>query len=377
MIALSLLIVSSVLVFYILIGYPLWLAASKPRPLAVAKDPAYLPAVTVVVAVHNGEPFIQSKLDTLLALDYPPGRINVIIVADGCTDSTSQIVRRCPDPRVQLIEQPRSGKAQALNVGVSHAQGELVFFTDVRQPLHPAALRLLVANLADPSVGAVSGELRIRRGGDTGEQADLDLYWRYELWVRRQHSNIFSLLVTTGCIYLIRRSLWKPLQPDTLTDDAVVPIRIALDGYRVVFEPEALAYDYPVSGGEFRRRCRTLAGLWQVHARIPQVLSPRNRMYTHFFWHKSCRLLLPWLILLSFAATAALAPGPFKTFLLLNELALIVLAAADYLVPAGFPLKKLSSPAKTFLVMNLASMAALFLFLRGAPSTWSPTQVRR
>jgi cellulose synthase/poly-beta-1,6-N-acetylglucosamine synthase-like glycosyltransferase len=363
---------------YILIGYPLllWLALSRRAP-AVRKDLSHQPSVSIIVAVYNGESHIAAKLDTLTALAYPSDRVEIIIVSDGSTDGTARVAReyaaRDPRRRIVVIEGPRAGKAGSLNLGIARATGEILFFTDVRQPLDPAALAHLAANFADPSVGAVTGEMRLRRG-DAGEQQDMDLYWRYEIWARGRQSEIDSLFNTTGCIYAMRRSLAGPIPPDTLTDDAVLPLRAFFAGYRVIFDPVAIAWDAPaVAGTEFRRRFRTLAGLCQVFARVPQLFSSRNRMRWHFLSHKFGRLALPWTVLLSFSATWMLPASTVRTALLVLEFTPVCLALLNSVVPRSFPLKRLTSPARTFLVMNLAALAAPAVFVLPPEKIWKPT----
>src|SRR5579863_144119 len=225
------LILTALLLFHTVAGYPMLLAwRRRGGRKAVAKDPTFETTVTVVMAVHNGESMVRRKLEVLLGLDYPRELVNVIVVSDGSTDGTEAIVREFADKGVTLLAVPRGGKAAALNAGMAAAAGEIVFFTDVRQPLEPRFLRHLVANFADATVGAATGELRLLRG-DTGEQADMDLYWRYEIWARQIHSRIDSLFTTTGCIYAMRRALAEPLPADTLSDDAVLPLRAFFRGY--------------------------------------------------------------------------------------------------------------------------------------------------
>jgi cellulose synthase/poly-beta-1,6-N-acetylglucosamine synthase-like glycosyltransferase len=337
----------------------------------------WTPAVSVIIAVHNGASFIAKKLTTLLNLDYPSDRIEFIIVSDGSTDETVAIINAVKDPRIRcLSKSKREGKAAAVNQAIGLAQGDILFFTDVRQPLDRQALRHLAANFADPTVGAVTGELRIIKG-DSGEQADMDLYWRYELWARAKHSSIYSLFNTTGCIYAMRKELVHPIPVDTLTDDIAYPLEAFFAGYRIIFDPAAIAYDYPtVSGTEFRRRFRTLAGLWQIHARIPALFSGQNRMRFHFLSHKFSRLLLPWVILAIYVSTVFLPDSDVRTFLLVNEGILILLAVLDFIVPRRLALfKRITSPARTFLVMNVAALAAILVFLIPANKLWVPTRV--
>jgi cellulose synthase/poly-beta-1,6-N-acetylglucosamine synthase-like glycosyltransferase len=371
------LIVSGALIFHIVAGYPLFLALRRGavrRP--VAKDPAFQTTVSVIMAVHNGEALIRKKLNVLLSLDYPPELVNIIVVSDGSTDGTESIVREFDSGRVTLLTARHGGKAAALNYGLTAAEGEIVFFTDVRQPLEPQCLRHLVANFADGAVGAVTGELRLLHG-DSGEQADMDLYWRYEIWARQCHSEIDSLFNTTGCIYAIRRSLAGPIPPDTLTDDAILPLRVFFRGYRVIFDRAAIAYDYPaVAGTEFRRRFRTLAGLWQVYTRLPELFTGRNRMRFHFFSHKFSRLLLPWLLLVFFASAALVPASWFRIPVLIAGAAWLSMVLCDRVISPAFPLKRLTSPARTFLVMNAAALASVAVFFVRPTKLWIPTRVQ-
>jgi cellulose synthase/poly-beta-1,6-N-acetylglucosamine synthase-like glycosyltransferase len=372
-----LLTVGTAIVFYILIGYPLLLAYCFRRSAPpVRKDMGFRTTVSVVLAVHNGERFIRKKLECLLALNYPAELMEILVVSDGSTDATDGIVESFRDRHVRLLQAPWGGKPAALNLALRHASGEILFYTDVRQLFHPDSLAHLVANFADPTVGAVTGEPRFLDPDCTGVQADMGVYWRYELWVRRRHARIDSACNTTGWIYALRRSLAKAIPDDTLTDDAVIPLEALFRGYRVIVEPKTVAFDYPnIKGGEFRRKLRTLGGLWQVHVRLPRLFTRANRMRFHFFSHKSSRLVLPWGILLILAGTAALNSSQVRSFLLSDELLLLVLALGDYLVPKRSPLKRISSPARSFLAMNAASLLSIIVFVVPPRRLWPPTQV--
>ena len=175
----------------------------------------------------------------------------------------------------------------------------------------------------------------------------------------------------------MRRSLTGPIPPDTLSDDAVMPLRAFFRGFRVIFDPEAIAYDYPaVDGTEFRRRLRNLAGLWQIHARMPELFGAQDRMRLHFLSHKFGRLVLPWAILMTFAGTALLPDSGLRTALAWNEAMLPLLAVLDCVIPRGLLLKRLTSPARTFLIMNLAALLAVMVFFVPATRLWIPTRVQ-
>lgn len=377
MAAVILLALSSVLVFYLLIGYPILLANSRRSAPPICKDMGHRPTVSVLMAVHNGEQFIQKKLESLLALDYPADRVQILVISDGSTDATEAIATTFASRGVKLLRVPHGGKAMALNAGLAQATGEIIFFTDVRQILDSQALAHLAANFADPSVGAVTGELRLLNPVRVGEQADMELYWRLELWAREQHSRIDSIFSTTGCVYALRRTLAEPLPGDRIADDGTFSLRAFFRGYRVIFDPAAVAFDYPAApGGEFRRRLRTLAGLWQLFVGLPQLFSSANRMRFHFLSYKFGRLVLPWAILVILVSTIALPDSSWRNFLLIDECLLVLLACLDRFMPAKFPLKRITSPARTFLAMNAAALLAVTVFFVPQKTLWRPTRMQ-
>ncbi len=176
----------------------------------------------------------------------------------------------------------------------------------------------------------------------------------------------------------MRRHLAVPIPVDTLGDDAVLPLTAFFKGYRVVFDPAAIAIDYPVkTGTEFRRRCRTLAGLCQVYTRMPELFTSRNRMRLHFLSHKFGRLVLPWALLLAVAATIALPRSSFRSWMIWSDWILILLALVDGFIPHWLPFKRITSPARTFLTMNVASIAALAVFFTPPERFWATTRVEK
>jgi cellulose synthase/poly-beta-1,6-N-acetylglucosamine synthase-like glycosyltransferase len=301
---------SALLLVHVFVGYPAlmwWLARTLPQRV---RKFAATPTVTVVLAVHEGAGHIRAKLMNLLALDYPEEKLDIIVVCDGCSDDTAAQCRQFSDPRVRVLEfAGRRGKAACLNDAIAAASGEILLMTDVRQSLDPAALHELVANLADPAVGAVSGELRLR-DALTGFASGVDAYWRYEKLIRHAESRSGSTVGVTGALYAMRRDLFQPLPADTVLDDVLIPMRIAAAGRRVVFEPLALAWDQPSQqpAQERKRKIRTLAGNYQLIQLAPWLLLPwRNPLWWRFVSHKLLRLLAPWLLLLLALTSAVLA----------------------------------------------------------------------
>ena len=354
---------------YTLFGYPLLLdlLARRPHPVKKAFEPR---TVSVLLPVRNGARWIGAKLENLLALDYPPELMEILVISDGSMDSTDRIVEQyLGRGNVRYVRIPASGKAVALNAALKQARGEILFLTDVRQALSRDSLRNLVACFADPSVGVASGELIIRNGGTT-EEDNVGLYWRYEKWIRSRLSAIDSVPGATGCIYAMRRELAVPLPPGTLADDMYLPLAAFLRGYRVILDGSAQAFDYPTSlEKEFHRKVRTLAGVYQIMHFYPALLGPGNRMWLHFVSHKLARLLLPWVMLLVAACSFAL-PHPLREVALAGQGLFYAVAILDSIVPEGTWLKRLTAPVRTFVVLMAAALCAVAVLFFGAERLW-------
>jgi cellulose synthase/poly-beta-1,6-N-acetylglucosamine synthase-like glycosyltransferase len=293
------------------------------------------------------------------------------VLSDGSTDATDAIAMEYAGRGVRLIRLPKGGKAAALNHGMEVAQGDVLFFTDVRQQLDPDCLRHIVTAFSDPKVGAVCGEMVILNG-ETHEEASVGLYWHLEKWMRRQLSATGSLLVVTGCLYAVRRHLAEPLPDDALGDDIYMPQAVLRKGSRVMFEPAARAYDYPTAlDVEFRRKVRTLAALYQYL--VHRGLGPRP---FHFFSYKVSRLLLPYALLLIALGTPFLS-APWSYVVAGVQTFFYALALFDVFVPERTMIKRVSSAARTFCTLMWASVAAVSVLFVPPADLWKTTHVRQ
>lgn len=330
--------VSAALILYVYVGYPLllvvWSRLRARRPSA-ASDPGVWPPVSIVIAARNEAPRLRARIENLLSLDYP-GERQIIIVSDGSTDHPAQALRGLPSS-VELVNCAPRGKAAALNVGVLRARHDIVVFADARQMFARDALRALVAPLADPAVGAVTGELlldaelRPTAHDDASVAEGVGLYWRYEKTLRRLESRVGSTVGVTGAIYAMRRALWRPLPEDTILDDVLAPMRAVLEGWRVVFEPRARAFDRASSdaAAESRRKIRTLAGNVQILWLEPRLLVPGvNPVWLQYVSHKGGRLVVPYALMTLFVASLVLAGSHWLYATALAGQALFYLLAA-------------------------------------------------
>jgi len=300
-------------VFYVYLGYPVVLLVWRriaPRPV---KKEYWEPAVTLVIAAHNERQNLEAKLTNCIALGYPKSKLQIIVSLDGPTDGSEFVVWKYVSHGVEVVHsREHTGKAAALNRALRRATGDIVVFADVRQMLSQNAIRELVANFADETVGAVSGELLLMDESRQEAKSEVGLYWRYEKALRSMESEVHSVVGATGAIYAIRRELYEDLPQDTILDDVLTPLRIVLRGKRTVFEPESKAYDSvaccPLA--EYRRKVRTLCGNYQLVASLPQAISPwRNPIFIQFISHKLGRLVVPWALLALFITNLFMLRG--------------------------------------------------------------------
>lgn len=300
---------------YVYVGYPLLLSAwarlvrRYPRRVPIEAVASW-PSISIVLAARNEADRLPARLTNLLAIPYR-GRREIIVVSDGSTDGTPEAAAAFGDA-VRLVQVPAGGKPAALNAGVAAATGEVLVFADARQEFSTDALQHLAANFADPQVGGVTGELVLdaeEHSSDSTVGDGVGLYWRYEKWLRRNESTVWSTLGATGAIHALRRELWRPLPAGTLLDDVLAPMRVVLGGWRIVFEEEARAFDRASADAqaESRRKIRTLAGNYQILAEEPRLLLPVvNPVWLQYMSHKVGRLLVPWALLGSLFASAGL-----------------------------------------------------------------------
>ena len=361
--------VSVAVIVYAYLLYPAIIVAwARLRPRRIEKRYRQVP-VSVVIAARNEEANISARIENLLAQEYPAALLEVVVVSDGSTDRTAELARQFANRGVNVIEcSSPVGKAAALNIGVASAAHGIVVFADARQRFSPNAIAELVSVFHDETVGAVSGELILVAGEDVGEVHEgVGLYWKYEKLIRRSESAVASVVGATGSIYAVRRRLYQPLEPHTLLDDFLVPMRVVLQGYRVVFIRAARAFDLSsqTAKREFARKVRTLAGNFQAVAMEPRLLSARaNPVVFQFVSHKLMRLVVPYCCVAAWV-TSAFLPGPVYAAAFALQTIFYALGILNLTPLRTSPLATLFRISWTFIVLNAAAVMGLWVFLTG------------
>jgi poly-beta-1,6-N-acetyl-D-glucosamine synthase len=361
------------LITYAYLGYPAWLwlrRRLRPRPV---RRGAFTGSISVVMVVRNEAARLQRKLQNLLALEYPTSDWGIIVVSDGSTDGTDEILKQYASGqrfRVQLNSNAQ-GKAAGLNAAMELARADLLVFTDARQIIEPRALSLLSENFCDPAVGCASGELML---GDpqAGESSQgVGLYWRVEKKVREMESDSGSVAGATGAFYAARREAVTAIPVETILDDVFIPMSILQRGLRVVFDPRARAWDVADQGAnrEFARKVRTLTGNYQLVQLMPSILGRRNPIRFEFVSHKLLRLCVPFALLALLVASLYLQGTIFRAALIL-QLAFYALGLLSLLRLQMGPLSRAADAVMAFVLLNTAALVALVNFVFGRRAAW-------
>ena len=374
---------STALLVYTHLGYPLllWLLVNLRGPSAGGDDredspdresprsetgpAAAMPTVSLIVPAYDEEEVIAAKVANALALDYPRGRLQVVVASDGSTDATAERARAAGADLV--LELAPGGKVAALNAAAERASGEVLAFSDANSVWAPDALRQLVAPFADPKVGYVCGQVRfLDPAGGNLEGA----YWRYEMAVREMESALAGVTAGNGAIYAVRRDAYVPLAPSG-SHDLSFPFLFAKRGLRSLYAPAARAEEkmVPTLEGEFARKRRMMVGLWDIVVGEGMV-SPRGYRPLFAFEiasHRLLRYLSPLLHLVAFVANAfLLGDGWFYVLAFALQLGLVAAALLGRALPiAPFRIAR-------YYAMTTASIAAgtWDRWRRGAGGRW-------
>jgi len=364
---------------YAYLGYPLLLTVLAPLFPAWRHTPAPALNISIVIAAHNEARHIEHKLRTLLAQDYQPATLQIILASDGSTDDTVACAHKVVDSRISVLDLPRQGKAATLNAGVALATGDILVFTDADNQWSRETLGYLLAPLNDPNVGACAGHMVIPVTGGGLSVGD-SLYRHYEGWLRRVENRTGCMVSADGALLALRRELFQSV-PAEVNDDFFLSTCAPVAFKRIVYVPEAQVIDHGVDEADkqFRRRQRVTVGGLQSLAQRSELLNPlKHGLYSlALISHKLIRRLAPILLLPLLLSNFWLWDdhGFYRLALIAQLLgyaiALAGLLDSQHRLPKPFRLA-------AFLLVTLAGMSlGLWQFLRGHRyAQWNPEQNR-
>jgi cellulose synthase/poly-beta-1,6-N-acetylglucosamine synthase-like glycosyltransferase len=349
------------------VGYPVTAAAlARLRGRPVRRDDSTR-SVSLIVAAHNEEGVIERRLDNLLALDYAPEQLEIVVASDASTDRTNELVEAVAarEPRVRLLRCPRGGKVAAQNQAVRETRGEILAFSDANAQWKPDALRKLVRNFADPDVAYVCGGHFYEAADGTNREGT---YWRFEAWLRRSESALGSITGGIGPIYSVRRSDYVDVDP-RFGHDLALPYLMVQRGRRAIFEPEAVAWEKPSRDNEdeYRRKVRMFEHCWLIvlRGRMLRGLGPTYLL--EILSHRHLRYASGILHLVLLGSSIALVGAGLVYQLALAAQLLLLLAAA---LGVGI--------ARYYVLVTWATVVALVRYLRfGVPAVWAKAEGTR
>ena len=377
-------LLSFTIIVYVYIGYPMVL---KVLTLIIPKnkvlfDEDFLPEVSLLISCYNEVDVVDEKIQNSFDIDYPKDKITIIIISDGSDDGTDEIAKNYASQGVKLIRQEgRLGKTSAINLAMEQVTSDFVVFSDANAMYEPSAIKKLIQNFVDEKVGYVVGAALYTDGKTSAAAASEDIYWKYELALKTMESNLHSVVGGDGAIYAIRKHLFITLNAKDI-NDFVNPLQIIKQGYRGIFEPDAICLEE--TAGDFSKEAkrkqrivnRSFRGLMKVKA----VLNPFKYGFFSFevISHKLLRWLIPIFIVLFAVGSIYLGYQQLDEFKVTSMLGIIFL----WLAQVGFLKTEQTQTSKIFflpyyfLMVNYYSLIGVITAIAGnIQVTWSSPRI--
>ena len=362
-------LLSFMCIFYAYLGYPLLIfVVAMVTNTKVSKN-ACEPSVTFLITAYNEEKNIKAKLENTLDLDYPKEKMQILIVSDNSIDKTDEIIKEFEEEGVSCIcLSHRVGKTEAQNRAVKIAKGEIIVFSDADSLYNREAIRKIVRNFSDPTVGCVAGMCKYVNAAHSSIGWSTKIYWWYELLIKSIQTRIRSLSGVSGCIYALRKDLFVPL-PSDIISDFIEPMKIIEKGFRVVYEPEAIAFERTKAEAfdEFSMRVRVISRGMAGMVYMKSILNPIKFGLVSFqiISHKIFRWLVPVFMLLLFISNAFLLQETFFKFFFFFQVVFYCLGALGYAIDVCYKKKSILSLPQYFIIVNLAAFISLIKTLQG------------
>jgi cellulose synthase/poly-beta-1,6-N-acetylglucosamine synthase-like glycosyltransferase len=370
---------SLLMLCYLFVGYPvlaLTMGVVRQRPHSVSDS--FRPTVTLIISAYNEEKDIREKLENTRQLHYPKDKLEVLVISDASSDQTDAIVREYEHEGIILRRMAeRGGKTVGLNAVVPSATGEFIVFSDANAIYRPDAIEKLIRNFCDPAIGCVTGDSQYINVEDSSAGKSEKTYWDYDRLLKVRESRSGSMVGSDGAIFAIRKELYAPLRPEDI-NDFVLPLLIVSQGYRCIFEPEAVCEESGTSHWreEFRRKIRVVNRSWTGLWRVKQLLNPYQYGWfsIQLFSHKLLRWLTPLFLFSLLASSISLVSvSPFFLVMALSQLGGYTIGIFGMVFEKLSSSNRLVSVGAYFLLVNVASVLGIIKGLRGNTITvWNP-----
>lgn len=335
------------------------------------RDTEELSPVSLLIAAYNEEKYLADKIANIRQLDYPREKLEVIIVSDGSTDRTNEILQSLGPPNIRVILLPdRRGKSHAVNVAVQSSQHDLLVFSDAATLFEPTALKRMARHFVHPRVGAVCGSVSFRRS--TESQQTEGLFWKFESMLRLMEARLNATLTASGAIYALRRQCFSPLTTSTVIEDFVVTMRARKLGFQVLYDPEAVAVEVAPASveGEFTRRERLAVGSFRALREFMSVPLTGFSWFA-FLCHKLLRWIVPFALVGLFASNCLILGRPIYRIPFVGQSLLYAWAGLGYVFRNRLQKLRYWRLGYFLLGMNVAFLVGFVRFLvRREEGTW-------
>ncbi len=343
---------------------------------AAELDPQSAPAISLIVTAYNEERRIREKIENSLSLDYDKRKLEIIVASDCSDDLTDDIVQEYADKGIKLVRaQERLGKENAQLTAIREAKGEILIFSDTATQIPEDALWKMVGYFSDPEIGAVSSEDRFisKDGSVAGEGA----YVKYEMWLRRQESELSGLVGLSGSFFAARKTIcqeWDIHSPS----DFNTALNAAKAGLRAISASDVLGFytDLQDPAKEYQRKIRTVIRGMTGLSRHAEVMSLAKFGFfaVQVISHKLMRWLSPLFFIAFFLISAMLAnDGVFYGLIFIAQLAFYGVALVAHFLP-GLRRLALVKLVYFFVQVHVALFDAALKFLAGQRmTTWKPS----
>jgi len=367
---------SLALIAWTYFGYPVFLLIVSRFRRTLIERSDQLPNVTMIVTAYNEVKRIRNKIENSLEVDYPAEKIEIIVVSDGSTDGTDDIVREYVDRGVRLIRVPeRQGKHYGQRMGIEASNHDILIFSDATTFLARDAAQKISTYFGDETIGCVSGNDRVRTQGDAPGES---FYVRYEMKLRELESQVGSLVGVSGCFFAVRKEMCMEWIDD-MSSDFYLPVMTYMAGSRSVLAEDSIGY-YEVlhnPSKEFARKVRTVVHGLEVFFRFAGVMNIFKYGFfsIQLFSHKLARWLVPFCLVIAMALNIALYQyGVLYQVMLAAQVIFYLFAAAAFHIPGLHNLKVFRIPM-FFVVVNGSIAVAWYYYVRGKDFVlWEPTK---